>query len=379
LTVAAGLLAAPAGATAASPSDAVWQSPDAIREYWTHERMRSAPPIEALAGGRSARHPALHSGFERRQITDTERYPNSTHGKVFGTIPDVGDFQCSGTVVHSASHSLILTAGHCVYDHDTCGGCFAVNLQFVPGYREGQHPFGSWAATQLSTTPGWMNGADSSFDVGAAVLETKDGRGVEDAAGALGAAFDKPRQQTYAIHGYPGAGQFDGQKHWVCTSGYGGADGGTPPAPMRAACDMSEGSSGGSWVIADRYVASVVSYGYLLLGINDLYGPYFGSEIRALYHAAGGEADPGPVEITRQPRAITRDRSPTFRFRADVLGGMGVFRCRLDRGRWQQCDSPITYRRLGAGKHVFRVEAGDWEGGWSGTPTSISFTIDNRN
>ena len=47
-------------------------------------------------------------------------YPRRTHGKVFMTIPGTGDFVCSGNVVRSHSHTLVWTAGHCVFDRDFC-------------------------------------------------------------------------------------------------------------------------------------------------------------------------------------------------------------------------------------------------------------------
>ncbi len=361
-------IAAPAAASAADGHG-----------YWTSARMRAAVPIEQLnhaqPDGAGDRGPRLHRQVDRDLIADTTRYPHSTHGKVFGTIPGAGDFVCSGTIVHSESRSLVTTAGHCVYDHEVCGGCWATNWTFVPGYHNGQSPFGRWTATNLQVPPGWVQAGDLSFDVGMATLEIRDGVAAEDAAGARGMAFERPREQTYVAYGYPARAPFDGEKLWTCTSPYGGADSGSP-APMRIACDQTPGSSGGGWVIDNRYVVSVISYGYLL-GINDLFGPYFGSEIRTLYEGMGGSADPGSVEILRRPREVTADRTPTFRYTADVFNGEAEFRCRIDARAWKVCASPSTYS-LGGGRHVFRVEARDWEGGWIGEPTVAAFTIGRR-
>ena len=40
------------------------------------------------------------------------------------------------------------------------------------------------------------------------------------------------------------------------------------------------------------------------------------------------------------------------------FAGTGSFQCKLDRKRWRHCKSPVAYRHLGRGKHVFRVRSG---------------------
>lgn len=70
---------------------------------------------------------------------------------------------------------------------------------------------------------------------------------------------------------------------------------------------------------------------------------------------------PAPVRrrlrtrIVRGPGRVTRDRTPTFRFRANRRR-VG-FLCKLDRRRTRRCRSPHTWRRLRYGCHVFRVSA----------------------
>jgi len=59
------------------------------------------------------------------------------------------------------------------------------------------------------------------------------------------------------------------------------------------------------------------------------------------------------VTITKGAKGKTRKRRATFRFRSDEPGS--TFACRLDKRNWQRCTSPVRYRKLTPGRHVFRV------------------------
>lgn len=63
------------------------------------------------------------------------------------------------------------------------------------------------------------------------------------------------------------------------------------------------------------------------------------------------------TRITFAPASKTRARRPIFRF-TDSTGQDGTsFRCKLDRGRWHDCTSPVKLKRLKLGRHVFQVIA----------------------
>lgn len=76
---------------------------------------------------------------------------------------------------------------------------------------------------------------------------------------------------------------------------------------------------------------------------------------------APAAVEPVPVRrrlrtrIVRGPGRVTRDRTPTFRFRANRR--RAGFLCKLDRRRTRRCGSPLTWRRLRYGCHAFRVSA----------------------
>jgi V8-like Glu-specific endopeptidase len=331
-------------------SEVVDQRPAEVREYWTRKRMRHAEPLAlrdpAGTGLRPPRPLAAEppgepkvvlpsgpgvpetrggilngvlddvpgrGGPQTRSAVDASanntRFPRRVHGKVFATFEDVTDpmtclpssapcdldFLCSATVVRSRSHVLVWTAGHCVNGSDLGTG-FATNFQFVPGYRDGSRPFGEWVAKRLLTTSGWQTNSNIRFDAAAAVVARDgEGRGVQDVIGARGIAFNQSRNQTFVAYGYPAeptvfSPDFNGQHLFTCTSARLGDDdppGGTGPSTMRINCDMTGGSSGGGWVVDDRFVNSVTSYGYEGEP-NNLYGPYFGTSVKNLYEEARG-------------------------------------------------------------------------------------------
>jgi hypothetical protein len=239
-----------------------------MRSARSRELVLEGPPPGGRAEAVAPTRPALHQEFSRFEVTDTTSFPNRTHGRVFFTLPGEGDFTCSGTVVTANSHSVVLTAGHCVHAGGPGGG-FATNWIFVPGYRDGARPFGEWPAASLAATTGWVGAANLSFDVGAAVVpRIATGQGIQDVVGARGITFDRPRDQLYRSFGYP-AGQpalgFDGEREFACDSRYGGDDEDTSaPQAMVIGCDMNAGASGGAWVIDESLVNSVSSYKYPL-------------------------------------------------------------------------------------------------------------------
>jgi CSLREA domain-containing protein len=69
---------------------------------------------------------------------------------------------------------------------------------------------------------------------------------------------------------------------------------------------------------------------------------------------------PGPtapeVKITKGPKKSSQATTAKFKFTATPAAG-AKFECKLDGAKWARCSSPKTYKRLGPGKHTFRVRA----------------------
>lgn len=78
------------------------------------------------------------------------------------------------------------------------------------------------------------------------------------------------------------------------------------------------------------------------------------------------------TSLIGKPLKRTSDRTPTFRFRANLPGAS--FMCAVDRGRFKTCRSPFTTPSLRPGRHTFMVKAVD-KGQADPTPVKVSFQV----
>jgi hypothetical protein len=81
------------------------------------------------------------------------------------------------------------------------------------------------------------------------------------------------------------------------------------------------------------------------------------------------------TRITFGPAFKTRQRHPVFRF-ADLTGQTGTsFVCKVDKGGWKGCTSPIKLKKLKRGKHVFQVKGINAIGVADPRPTKRAFKL----
>jgi V8-like Glu-specific endopeptidase len=271
----------------ATPSISIAADDAATRRFWTPARMEAARPIEDPAAHASGLDPTLTATSET--IAD----PTAPEFRVNGVIfisegAGIGFGRCSGTSVVSPSKSVVITAGHCVYDEGIWSDHKWV---FVPGYHHGERPFGTFTAHWLGTTPAWHGHENENFDVGAAVVgRNEKGQTLAAAVGADKVATGLSPHQIFDVYGYPVEKPFNGGTLQVCHEvGFEGHDFGSlfEPGPLNLAisCDDSAGGSGGAWLIDGNTVNSVTTYGYPEDPFS-LFGPYFGSDVAKLYERA---------------------------------------------------------------------------------------------
>jgi Trypsin-like peptidase domain len=269
-----GAAAGPAASGASGAVVARSAGAGAVR-YWTPERIAKARPLTAVRGapGPALRRAPQPPPFESFQVPDPLVPPLPTHGKVFGFLRGFGGYECSATVVGSAARTVVMTAGHCVYDPRS--GTAASRILFIPAYADGSRPFGAWTAGDAHTTRPWIRQENYDFDYATLTMRRHNGQLIEDVVGARPLAVDTPREQTYNAYGYP-ANFARAQRMWTCRGPYAGDDprpipGG--PAPIGMGCDMKSGASGGGWIDDLGQLVSVSSFGY---GARKgfLYGPY---------------------------------------------------------------------------------------------------------
>jgi V8-like Glu-specific endopeptidase len=281
--------AGPDGSAEATPSITFPERAAEARSFWTPERMRAAQPIlgpEAEADA-SALDPALTA------TSETVEDPTAPEYRVNGVIfisegAGIGYGRCSGTSVVSPSKSVVITAGHCVYDEGIWSDRKWV---FVPGYQHGERPFGTFTAHWLGTTPAWHAHENENFDVGAGVVgRNEKGQTLAAAVGADKVATGLSPRQSFDVFGYPVEKPFNGGTLQVCRqAGFEGHDFGSlfEPGPLDLAisCDDSAGGSGGGWVIDGDTINSVTTYGYPSDPFTN-FGPYFGEDVANLYARA---------------------------------------------------------------------------------------------
>jgi hypothetical protein len=319
-------------AGSAAPPDGVGnRDRAAVVAYWTPERVARAVPREVspdrspgFPGARSAaKGPPSGGGGGGGSTTTVTGAPwtgnglvRTTTGKVLFTMDSV-DYVCSGAVANDTSDatSLILTAGHCVYD-EAPGGTFATNWMFVPDYEnggsivtntDGTHdftcdttPYGCWTATALVTTTAWANGGgslagfnnDYAFVVVGFGGKTGQSNQLDLTVGSNPVAFNQSHPTQVYSFGYPHASPYDGQKLVYC-AGKDIADtwGGTSDYGLN--CDMTGGSSGGPWYVGFNAstgtgsLNSVNSFKYTVGKYTKyMWGPYFGAYASRTYQAA---------------------------------------------------------------------------------------------
>jgi len=81
------------------------------------------------------------------------------------------------------------------------------------------------------------------------------------------------------------------------------------------------------------------------------------------------------TRITFAPAAKTRKRNPVFRF-VDSTGQEGTrFSCKVDRGRWKRCSSPLRLKRLKLGRHSLEIKAVNAAGTPEPRPAKRSFRV----
>ena len=257
--------------------------------YWTEKRMSRAipagtPAAEAPAAMRAARQDAQKAPFYVSEpVPDAGALPYPAVGKVFFRLGRY-DYVCSAAVVDAPSARLVWTAGHCVRDPGPRGR-WASKWVFVPGYQQGQRPYGSWPAAVLWASRGWLHKNDN-MDFGAVQIARQGGTGVETAVGyGLPFGANQPVEQEWQAIGYP-ADDYFGDLLWHCVSPYALSDPSvhkSGPWPFAIGCDMGGGSSGGPWISSSTgALGAVTSYGYN----NEpdlLYGTNLGNAAGALY------------------------------------------------------------------------------------------------
>ncbi|WP_414168614.1 trypsin-like serine peptidase [Streptoverticillium reticulum] len=213
--------------------------------------------------------------------------PSPAVGPLFYTGQGDPDHGCTASVVHSPSGNLLITAAHCVHT-----GGFRTDLAFVPGYRDGEAPYGVWVPTAIDVAPQWTDSRDPDYDVAFVRVRSTEGDAqIERVTGAEQIRFDPPVHRPARVLGYPnGSEQPLGCQNTTTTEG---------PTQLRFDCEGLPNGTSGSPVLTDVDAATGLGTVNGVLGGKDeggddetSYSSYFGPAVEALYHRAANGSQP---------------------------------------------------------------------------------------
>ncbi|RZS34279.1 hypothetical protein EV193_10966 [Herbihabitans rhizosphaerae] len=308
-TIALAGLSVPSSAESAAPRGPAVNDIAAtasVATTWTADAMRSAVPLDTLLPAADAKRLTHKVAKGASQVVRPTvlggilgplAFPSGgaewtrggavqkTAGRVFFSYQG-RKASCSGDAVTSGNKSTVLTAGHCV----KLEGNWHADWVFVPAYRDGNAPYGTWTARKTLATPQWAASEDINYDVGAAVVNQLDGKNLTDVVGGQGVAFNQAKTQNMYAFGWPAAAPYDGSKMIYCSGRTFNAllsDG------IGMNCNMTGGSSGGPWFAQFNESTgagvqqSVNSYKINIIPFW-MFGPYFGADAQGVYNTAQG-------------------------------------------------------------------------------------------
>jgi V8-like Glu-specific endopeptidase len=283
-------------------------SPEAADvSYWTAERMAGAKSFDSLTAP---------SDLVRPMATAP---PGTPQGTYFNGLSMVGTFfsdtslgstYCTGSVVDSPGHNIVLTAGHCAK-----GMSDGKHRIFVPQFRNGQsaanQPYGVYTVDQIYTDSRYKaNSKDATSNFDFAFLHTKSSNGanVQDRTGALTLTRTPSYNNTVNVIGYPGSHNTNKQAIQCVVP--------TTRLPnfnqMQMKCKgYYDGVSGGPWITdydANSNTGKVIgNVGGYNGGGDDAdddwltYSPYYDQNIFNLYTQAVTGASSSPPSLPDGP------------------------------------------------------------------------------
>lgn len=133
----------------------------------------------------------------RVRVDPTTSFPASATVLITRTVGGVESLHCTGWMFGA---SLVLTAGHCVYNQSS--GWYTGQLKFYPGANGTTYPYGSCTAATLRSNTGWTTDGNPDADYGGASLNCSVG----NTTGWYGAYWTTASLNgtSTTVQGYPG-------------------------------------------------------------------------------------------------------------------------------------------------------------------------------
>jgi V8-like Glu-specific endopeptidase len=220
-------------------------------------------------------------------------YPYSTTGKLWFTISGAW-YVCSGSMIKPG---IVATAGHCVHSGNNSSTGWYSNWQFIPGYRNGAAPYGTWTSWAAATTTStWYSGGgavpnDADY---ALIVFNKNSSGyrIGDYTGWLGYAYPYLIGKHITELGYPqnlDSGVYKERADSNANQGGGYTGiwgsymmGGSSGGPIMVDFGLTPASGAPTSGLYTDALVSVVSYGYTASGYYVQGGSQFDSRFGTL-------------------------------------------------------------------------------------------------
>ncbi|MBY8889363.1 trypsin-like serine protease, partial [Streptomyces sp. PTM05] len=273
---------APAGDASRSPSATSGAAASARPKAAASDSASDAPSPSASSSATSSPSPSAPMTDPGVSHTVPASQLPPQVGAVFDSDGLGGVHHCTASVVDSPGKDLIVTAAHCLG---------TTSDLFVPGYHDGQAPYGIWHIQRIVTDSQWNADSDPDHDVAFAVVEPLNGKTVESVVGSYTLGTDQGTSDAVTVIGYPEvsdeaiactdtvAAYSSTQLRIYCT----GYSGGTSGSPWLVGPGSGDGSGG--------TVMGVIG-GYEQGGDTDdvSYSVAFGSTVQSLYEQAVSDA-----------------------------------------------------------------------------------------
>ena len=245
--------------------------------YWTRNRLLGAGPLRE-AGYRSGQPATAHPTQLSLRV-----------GALFEHDPS-GNHFCTASVVASPGRDLLITAAHCI--NGGKNGGHRQDIVFIPGYKDGQEPYGVWIPAHLLVAPQWENSSDPAYDVGFIVLKPDGGKNIEEVLGANQLGIDPGYENQVRVTGYPASQDAP----VTCT----GPTSKQSESQLRFECDgFTGGTSGSPWVARFNLRTRTGTIVGVLGGYEEggstaaiSYSSYLGPEVQRLYEQAVADEAP---------------------------------------------------------------------------------------
>ncbi|MGV9245574.1 trypsin-like serine peptidase [Streptomyces sp. NPDC003710] len=319
----------------ASPSgDNNWTVQEAIR-FWTPQRMASATDPSGRVARPMGWMASRNNGLTGAGLTGQHFGGIKSVGMLFHTDSGMRAHYCSASVVRSAGHDLILTAGHCL----------GKNAAFIPKYdptkSAAKQPYGIWPVKEWFRDKRYASdkSANSDLDFAFASLKPNGRRKIQDVVGANALARTPGFTNKVTVIGYPSIGHNPRDQAVRC------ANVRTTALPsyyqMQIDCGgMWGGVSGGPWF--SKFDASG-NTGEIIGNVGGFNGG--GPDVRP--------SDPLYNRITYSPLHGER----FFQLYADAQNGVHT-----DHGPYHQPPLPYTMGNGTTWKHAKLMASGDFNG-----------------